>query len=206
MTMKQGVPMSSYFNEYQQWTDTTVTGNLLSLVGSPTELSYLVLGLTSEAKEYFSAMYPSDRMKEAGDIFWYSARLCNHFNLKFDEVVRNAKAVYVTGPDAKEHSPLHMPAVFQAVGNISDMVKKIIRDGRKFESQSEERLFILLQLSRILGAIMTDLTCMDDVFCEQSVPDPDYFKKLGMALVEGNKMKLTSRLDRKTLGGSGDER
>lgn len=197
---------SAYFDDYQRWTDETVTGNLRTIVGTPSELGYLCLGLVSEAREYFDAMYASDRMKEAGDIFWYSARICNHFNIEFSEIIKWAKVNYVSGKASVATAPLHLPAVFRASGLICDMSKKLIRDGRDVDHIVETKSAIMLNLSLIMTSILTDLTRMDEVVLEQEDEDPDYFAKLCMALVEGNKMKLNSRKERGVLGGSGDAR
>lgn len=194
-----------YFDAYQAWTEETVVEKMQSLIGSPTELSYLTLGLVSEVREYFDELYLSDRMKEGGDILWYIARLCNHFNLRFHDVLRTAQLNYVGGNAAPIMHNVHLPVVFQCCGLISDITKKIIRDGEPADVALTNAA-MLTNFSRIVSAITTDLTARDEAISEDMYADPDYFRKLCMALCEGNKMKLLSRKSRNVLGGSGNDR
>jgi len=83
-------------NEYQNWTIQTAIYPEAG-TGSNLELSYLALGLTSEAGEVAGKVkkYVRDLawdkdavIAELGDVFWYLARMCDEMDIDAEEVLQ----------------------------------------------------------------------------------------------------------------------
>lgn len=83
-------------NDYQKKTmETAIYPQAGS--GSPIELYYLALGLTSEAGEVAGKIKKLIRdgsfdsvgiMHEVGDVLWYAARLCNALGFEMEDVLQ----------------------------------------------------------------------------------------------------------------------
>ncbi len=100
--------LAPLFQHYQKFVPTTA---IYPDAGkkTTTELMYLFCGLLGEEQEWYDSVYD---IKEAGDVLWYVASICNFFNVSFADYMILAKPGQPKKP------------------NIHEAMKKYIRDGK----------------------------------------------------------------------------
>jgi NTP pyrophosphatase (non-canonical NTP hydrolase) len=174
-------------DEYQAFTKSTaVYPQHTQAIG----LSYVTLGLFDELGELFSAVESGDDndiVKEAGDVYWYAARICDHLDLKLSDVVNAGdydELATLTDAVAKA-------MVYAAI--VAGRVKKIIRDGHLWDSEQTAKVERM-----IFDSLRKMAACVNVVI--------RYTGKHYVDVMKINMDKLTSRKERGVLQGDGDNR
>jgi NTP pyrophosphatase (non-canonical NTP hydrolase) len=180
------------FEEYIRFTDST------AIYSKEHALDYTTMGLTGEMAEFvdhISHYGASDRSqnakKEAGDIYWYFARLLKHIGLEYTIFADSyQKRLYNVrlGGNISSSSPSEFMV---QCGKLCNKMKKIIRDDNGFVRSSKREV-----IADFLINLMVDFT----VHLE-SVLDISFTEVLDL-----NQNKLTDRKSRGVIGGSGDNR
>jgi len=154
---------------------------------------YPTLGLGGEIGEYWekASIYGEDgagellewpeAVKELGDVMWYVAALASDLGLSLGQIKRNTSPFEMTG----KTYPIEMMIYY---GKISEVVKKVIRDGGQFHDKKPE---IGVLLGRLMWCIQKEAGGAKSPFTK---------------VLEMNIEKLFSRKKRGKLGGSGDNR
>jgi NTP pyrophosphatase (non-canonical NTP hydrolase) len=96
------------FDLYQEFVPTTAVYPDAGK-GTLTELLYLFCGLLGEEQEWYESNYD---IKEAGDVFWYTAQICSFFGISFANFMIYTKPEQFPKP------------------NVHEAMKKYIRDGK----------------------------------------------------------------------------
>ncbi len=186
-------------NEYQIWTRST------AIYPKEIEKTYLVLGLMSEAVEVLQLMsfdviqgdtgrwLPSsknDLEKEAGDLCWYLARICDSFDITFDKPVAFA-IDYLERTAVKSRNPkADVDCIVQYSGELCGITKKVLRDSQgEWQAEAIAKVLplmhlILMNLCRVLHTYNSNLE----------------------TVLQLNHAKLMDRKERGVLSGSGDNR
>lgn len=146
---------------------------------------YCLLGLSDEAGELLEKLVNTkstkeDIINEAGDVLWYLTQLISGFHFRPDEVIKGS-------PEPKPNIDSAQHLVI-AVGKLTGVVKKTFRDG---DGAIKEYDIILDHLTQCYYWL--EVTCL---MCGFTVED---------AMI-ANIAKLSSRLERGVIGGSGDHR
>jgi NTP pyrophosphatase (non-canonical NTP hydrolase) len=185
--------------EYQEFTRST------AIYSKQIEREYLVLGLMSEAVELLQLMsfesIPNDVgrwlpaskeefQKEAGDCFWYVARLCDTFDLEFSLIVDFA-IDFIERSHVKSFRPKEdVDEVIKQSGDLCGIQKKVFRDNdgvwseEKIDNVEPILRLVVLNLIRLLHTYGSNLESCLQANCD----------------------KLCDRKDRGVLAGSGDNR
>jgi hypothetical protein len=173
---------------------------------------YPALGLSGEASEFIGVLQfilkadESEQItpkfmemfkKEAGDVLWYITNLAEEFDLNpyyyfRDDLTFSIFQSYFVNEniDSTDLSLLVTQRVFYliiAVGKVSEMIKKLMRDGKESFSELNflhNLLFIAVSIAVICAALGVDLGDVATL----------------------NVNKLQSRKERGVLKGSGDDR
>lgn len=168
-------------NEYQEFTKTTV---IYDQSDFKIELAYLTLGLVNEIEEVRDAATKQNSetlVKELGDVLWYLARLATLYHTPLSSLSDvGTSNLYKLLPDKYTIESL------QSCGAIlAGIVKKIIRDDKPNPQGVLNSLFDINHLLYVL-AFNQGITL-------------EWVAHL-------NQLKLTSRMNRGTLSGSGNNR
>jgi len=190
------------FRQYAAFTATT------AIYPTQIEAEYLALGICSEVAEclelieegtvaFTSMLFSKTLAKEIGDVQWYVARICAHFDFDYATVVQNA--LLNSGVVCRSLDAILNRMSVQA-GLIAGKVKKQLRDGHSWNgAQREEvRRTILTYLTKLIQ--LTKHVC--DWFALSGYHEFNSYEKL----LAGNTAKLSDRKDRGVLAGSGDNR
>lgn len=173
-------------NDYQDFTKTTAVyhGNT-----EASGLAYVTLGLSDECGELATACEGKNCdniLDEAGDVYWYAARICDHLDLKFGDVVySDAYDRQATLTGAWEHALLNAAII---AGRV-----KIIHDSHLWNDDQRTKVegIIFKALSRTLSAV-------------NSIGR--FAKAQPHEIMQRNTEKLTGRKERGVLQGDGDKR
>jgi NTP pyrophosphatase (non-canonical NTP hydrolase) len=186
-------------------------------------LSYPILGLISELTELHdkasqttpkyvqhNTLIRDNIRAELGDVYWYMAAICVHFNWKFEELIDPAH-MSNTGYNANFYLPDNYLLVH--IGDLAGKAKKLLRGDYTGTSGAEDYIW------RSLKAIHTILLewmlylCIDEDLPEAPrdlFPEPSVWLTRDYALIYAtlleNIAKLSQRLDRGTIQGDGDNR
>jgi NTP pyrophosphatase (non-canonical NTP hydrolase) len=188
--MSEVPAVKKFADDYQEFTKTT------AVYPSETQaqgLSYVTLGLADEVGELVTEFLEGPPLKkrakiiaEAGDVYWYAARICDHLDIRLSDVCFAEYDGYASLPDAELRAFLY-------TGIICGRVKKSIRDGHLWnENQraSVERV-IFEALRKALSAV--------NVLARFAEATP-------LEVMNANKTKLSDRKERGVLQGDGDNR
>lgn len=166
------------FREYASWTKQTAI-----YTNKEQALMCCLLGLGGESVELQQhKLYSVDNedllKKEYGDIFWYIGQLS--YNLGIVDAIE----IYEIIDGFTE--------AIEYVGQIQEQFKKVIRDDNFDFDSSPRKERIIELISEFLSFLYTEIT---------DVEGYDFIE-----IIETNKAKLTSRLQRGVISGSGDNR
>jgi NTP pyrophosphatase (non-canonical NTP hydrolase) len=175
-------------DEYQAFTKSTAVYPQHTLAIG---LSYVTLGLIDELGELFSAVdsgKDSDIIAEAGDVCWYTARICDHLDMQMSSIF-NSNITYDGA--ASLHDAVTKAMVYAAIA--AGRVKKIIRDGHLWNDEQRAKVERM-----IFDALRGMVSCVGVVVRFADSNFIDVMKK--------NMDKLSSRKERGVLQGDGDNR
>lgn len=191
----------SIYNDYASFTATT------AIYPEQVAAEYLTLGLCSEVAECLELIDTGRQRNrtylgneiggEAGDCVWYVARLAVTYGFDFDGIVNKAKAGYKPSSFDIE-TLLQRMAVMS--GLIAGKVKKALRDGHKWTG--EEREEVRQYIRQCLTSIVQLLMHLSDWMYANHCSEYGSFDKI----MQQNRKKLQSRLERNVLSGSGNHR
>lgn len=185
----------SLYDTYATFTDSTARYPVTL------EKPYLALGLCDETADELRSAYRrgdlSDMFLELGDGQWYACRLAKAYGLSFDEIVNMAKGM--RGSEVPRNLTDAITDLAVVAGKIAGRVKKEARDGMTWNARSRgehrENIKSLLALY-----VVTSFVVLDNMW-RLSRKTGNYDQ-----LLERNRDKLASRLERDTLRGDGDHR
>lgn len=189
------------YNDYQSWTNTTLADSLAQ--NHSILLNYLVLGLASEASEVLACVYyqrlpkegdyeiSDDFAKEAGDICWYVAQLCEYFDFTFEAVVNESIGILESSNCVRSRNPLgDALVIISTSAKNCDLQKKVIRDTNGYWTPDKLSQFInstVNLMSALIRLIHTSGASLE-------------------MILEINQGKLNDRVERGVIAGSGDNR
>lgn len=179
MNLKERVlsMITKEFREYAKWTKETAIYPTKEIA-----ITCSLLGLGGESIETYESKneitIDDDLLKkEYGDILWYIGQLALVTGIVDDIDVREVHGGF--------------SELFEYVGKIQENFKKVVRDFDFDLEKSGKRDMII--------SLVNDL--IYQIYMDASDFDYDFFEILAM-----NKEKLTSRMQRGVISGSGDNR
>tara|TARA_Y100001973_G_C5195752_1_gene334137 strand:- start:222 stop:764 length:543 start_codon:yes stop_codon:yes gene_type:complete len=174
-----------FMNEYQRFTDKTAQ--------YPMGMVYVTLGMIGELGELRDKMNmepaskeeEEDLLYEAGDVFWYIARACQEMGFSLHYVISAAQGA---GDDGVTKPPSMMPIEnkWSEICRLAENVKKFVRDGKDVSPDSA-------------FPALVSATKMVLSLCQ--ISNIHYLDAMS-----ANMKKLSSRLERGVIKGSGDRR
>lgn len=177
--------MAGYFSPYDYMVKTRLTAKYPPDMALP----YLALGLVSEIGEFVATLQTPeiDNFKaEAGDVLWYCFRILD----ELDQNVVPSWGSYVNHRVWANVVSVDV-LLYGKVASIADVVKKAVRDNSGTLT-SDAKNSVLSSVHNIIAIVGYALYHQSDLTLEQ--------------VVAANIAKLTSRLQRGVISGSGDNR
>lgn len=159
-------------------------------------MSYLSLGLCSEAGEFIGVVMapdaePSDQVSELGDVLWYIFELCRQTDISHTEVIKNAFGMLRDRGSLPTHTMSSAIVITQYAGVIAGIQKKVLRGDDVSAYPSGKRVqmvqaIIMVMTASVLAAQALG-TSIDQVMLQ-------------------NSEKLSRRAAAGTIKGDGNER